>query len=172
MQFRNVVRRQKWRLRPFKRLVLPLRNFRRSLVRFPRKPPRLILATEYRGSSSVSAQKIHPPWVVHPLSHPFRKSTTAMNSSEPAWTYEFKNIDFWGRYGGSVITADNFLLADLSPDIFGPENHPIFSRLRLPAVEMLRGRTAIAVTPEAAGNYYHWLIDLLPRVALLKRDDG
>jgi capsular polysaccharide biosynthesis protein len=33
---------------------------------------------------------------------------------------------------------------------------------------LLNGRIAIAVTPEARGNYYHWLLDLVPRVLLLK----
>jgi len=33
---------------------------------------------------------------------------------------------------------------------------------------LLNGRIAIGVTPEASGNYYHWLLDLVPRVLLLK----
>jgi hypothetical protein len=33
---------------------------------------------------------------------------------------------------------------------------------------LLAGRIAIGVTPEASGNYYHWLLDLVPRVLLLK----
>jgi hypothetical protein len=33
---------------------------------------------------------------------------------------------------------------------------------------LLNGRIKIAVTPEARGNYYHWLLDLVPRVLLLK----
>jgi capsular polysaccharide biosynthesis protein len=92
--------------------------------------------------------------------------------SEPAYVYELHDIDFWGRYGGSVLTADNALLGDLSPEVWGIENHPIFSTLRLPEVQHLPGRTAIAVTPEAPGNYYHWLIDLLPRFGLLKAAGG
>jgi capsular polysaccharide biosynthesis protein len=48
------------------------------------------------------------------------------------------------------------------------ENHPIFSQLRLPKSERLPGQIAIAVTPEAPGNYYHWIVDLLPRLALIK----
>src|SRR2546430_6155929 len=56
----------------------------------------------------------------------------------------------------------------LSPEVWGPANHSIFSRWRLPESELLNGRIAIAVTPEAGANYYHWLLDLLPRVLLLK----
>jgi capsular polysaccharide biosynthesis protein len=70
------------------------------------------------------------------------------------------------------VTSDNFLLGDLSPEVWGVENHALFSQLRLPESRSLVRRTGIAVTPEAAGNYYHWLIDLLPRVAFLKTIDG
>jgi capsular polysaccharide biosynthesis protein len=171
MQLRNLVRRQKWRLRPLKRMVLPLRSLKRALVALRRKPPTIVQATDYRGPSLGSAQKIHPAWAVQPLPHPLRPATQAMSSSEAAWIFELRNIDFWGRYGGSVVTADNLLLADLSPEVWGVNNHPIFSQFRLPKARTLRGRTAIAVTPEAVGNYYHWLIDLLPRVSLLQKPD-
>ena len=90
------------------------------------------------------------------------------NNSEPAYLFELGDIDFWGRYGGSVTTADDKLLADLSPEVWGVENHPIFSQLRRPKPQHLTARTAIAVTPEASRNYYHWIIDLLPRLALIK----
>src|SRR5207253_10313 len=93
-------------------------------------------------------------------------------SSEPAWVFELKNIDFWARYGGSVVTEENFLLADLSPEVWGIENHPIFSRFYLPRTSQLDGPIAIAVTPEAPGNYYHWLIDLLPRLCLIQAWHG
>src|SRR5438552_14214071 len=57
---------------------------------------------------------------------------------------------------------------DLSPEVWGPANHPIYSRWHLPKSRLLSGRIAIGVTPEASGNYYHWLLDLVPRVLLLK----
>jgi capsular polysaccharide biosynthesis protein len=60
------------------------------------------------------------------------------------------------------------VLADLSPEVWGPANHPIYSRWHLPKSRLLSGRIAIGVTPEARGNYYHWLLDLVPRVLLLK----
>src|SRR5437762_12470620 len=58
---------------------------------------------------------------------------------------------------------------DLSPEVWGPANHPIYSRWHLPKSRLLSGRIAIGVTPEASGNYYHWLRDLVPRVLLLKQ---
>jgi hypothetical protein len=173
MQLRNLIRRQKWRLRPLKRAVLPLRNLKRVAVALVRKPPSIARSTiEYPGASLVRAHQIHPAECVQSLPHPLADSKPATASSEPAWIVELKSIDFWARYGGSVVTSDNFLLADLSPEVWGVENHPMFSRFRLPKARALVGKIAIAVTPEAPGNYYHWLIDLLPRVCLLRSADG
>ena len=166
MQVRNFVRRQKWRLRPLKRVVLPLRNLKRAVVALIRPPLAIARSTpNYSGPSLVAPRQIYAP---APIKSAASGSGSAIGLSDPAWVFELKEVDFWGRYGGSIVTADHFLLADLSPEVWGVDNHPIFSRLRLPKPQALSGRTAIAVTPEAAGNYYHWLIDLLPRVSLLK----
>jgi capsular polysaccharide biosynthesis protein len=205
MQLRNFVRRHKWRLRPVKRAVLPLRNLKRAGVALFRKSPVIARSTaEYAGASLIEKRQIHPAQNVSFPAHPFETRNGGMRAvashvlapthspgsgqalrrsakgepdaggalSEPAWVFKLKDIDFWGRYGGSVVTADNCLLADLSPEVWGIENHPIFSQLRLPKPRPLRGRTAIAVTPEAPGNYYHWLIDLLPRICLIRSSDG
>lgn len=173
MQFKNFVRRQKWRLRPLKQIVLPLRNVKRGIVALFRPPLTIARSTAgYSGPSLIGRRQIHPAEPVQSLPRPPAESDAITRSSEPAWVFEFKNIDFWGRYGGSVVTADLFLIGDLSPEVWGVDNHPIFSRFRLPKVRPLRGRTGIAVTPEAAGNYYHWLVDLLPRVSLLTGTKG
>ena len=205
MQLRNFVRQHKWRLRPVKRAVLPLRNLKRAGVALFRKSPVIARSTaEYAGASLIAKRRIHPAESVSFPAYPFEMSnggTRAVAShllapthstgsgqaprrpparelrqapalAEPAFIFQLKNIDFWGRYGGSVVTADNCLLADLSPEVWGIENHPIFSQLRLPKRRQLRGRAAIAVTPEAPGNYYHWLIDLLPRICLIRSSDG
>jgi hypothetical protein len=166
MQLRNFVRRHKWRLRPLKRVVLPLRNLKRAAVEVLRTPPRIKPTSEYAGPSLIARHEIHPAESVTSLT-----SDSSAALSESAWIFELRDIDFWARYGGSVVTRDNFLLSDLSPEVWGARNHPIFSSLSLPKKRSLGGRTAIAVTPEAPGNYYHWLIDLLPRVATLRAHD-
>jgi Glycosyltransferase 61 len=176
MQVRNFVRRQKWRLRPVKRLVLPARSLNRAVLEsvgafWGRIPPHLALSTLAYASehTEISVREIHPAEVVRLPPHPFRTHTTFGElKAAPTFVFEIPNVNFWAHYGGAVVTADNVLLADLSPEVWGPANHPIFSRWRLPKSELLNGRIAIAVTPEADGNYYHWLLDLLPRVLLLK----
>jgi capsular polysaccharide biosynthesis protein len=168
MQLRNLFRRQKWRLRPLKGFVLPWRNVKRLLVARWRRVPTISSARNYHGDSFCQAVEIYPAAVVASLPVPFHSDEAAVDlQSEPAFIFHLKNIEFWALYGGSVLTSDSQLLADLSPEVWGVENHPIFSRFRLPKARRLAGRTAIAVTSEAPGNYYHWLIDLLPRVGLL-----
>lgn len=170
MHLRNFIRRQKWRLRPLKRIVLPLRGAKRSIIQRWREAPAIERSTrEYRGPSLVEAIPIYPAEKVAIAAQPFSPNeSSAGEISEPALIYRLRNVDFWARYGGSVVTSDNKLLADLSPEVWGIANHPLFSQFVLPARRTLTGRTAIVVTPEAPGNYYHWLIDLLPRVALLQ----
>jgi hypothetical protein len=147
--------------------------FIRPFVPGSSEPPAIASSTiDYHGPSKIATCEIFPAERVEPLPHPFERSDAASTAAEPAHLFELSNIDFWGRYGGSVVTADDKLLADLSPEVWGVENHPIFSQLRLPKPQRLAARTAIAVTPEAPGNYYHWVIDLLPRLALIKSPTG
>jgi len=115
--------------------------------------------------------EVYPAEAVQPAPHPFG-ARDGGGFSEPAYVFELRDIDFWGCYGGSIVTADNHLRADLSPEVWGIENHPIFSSLHLPKARPLSGRTAIVVTPEAPANYYHWIVDLLPRVALIREAAG
>ena len=183
---RNAIRRHKWRLRPLKRFVLPLRNGKRQAVSLIRtitpgmkRVPRIerieCSTTWCAGQPATgAATEIYPAESLTWSPDPLRNGSNEPRAkfSEPAYVFELNDIDFWGRYGGSVLTADNALLGDLSPEVWGIENHPIFSRFRLPEAQHLSGRTAIAVTAEAPGNYYYWLIDLVSRFALIKAAAG
>lgn len=86
-----------------------------------------------------------------------------------AFVAELKRGRFWGYYGGSVFTEDGRLVPELSKDVWGPQLHSAFVRARLPQPTQLRGRVLSLVTPEAAGNYHHWTMDLLPRAGLVQR---
>lgn len=76
---------------------------------------------------------------------------------------------FWGHYGGAVFTASGSLLTELSKDVWGPHLHSAHTRWYLPALRFLPGRTLSLVTPEAASNYHHWMLDVLPRAGLARR---
>lgn len=82
---------------------------------------------------------------------------------------ELRRGRFWGYYGGSVFTEDGRLVPELSKDVWGPQLHSAFVRVSLPRPKWLPGRTLSLVTPEAANNYHHWTIDLLPRAGLVQR---
>lgn len=75
---------------------------------------------------------------------------------------------------GVVISPDHRLLADVSwhghDFVSQPKYHPAMHRVRLPAIQHIAGRVAVvsSVMPE---NYYHWMVDMLPRLRTLE-DSG
>ena len=76
---------------------------------------------------------------------------------------------YWGEYGGSIIAHDEHLIGELSRDVWGTEMHAIFNRLKLPNLKPLPGLTAVISTPEANTNYGHWMMELMPRLEVLRR---
>jgi hypothetical protein len=133
---RNFLRRQRWRFRPLKRLILPARSMKRAAVEFigpffgrtilRLEPSSLIYANTH---TEISVREIHPAEVVRLPPHPFRTQTSSGELRVgPAFVFEIPNVNFWGYYGGAVVTAHNAVLADLSPEVWGPANHPIYSR--------------------------------------------
>jgi capsular polysaccharide biosynthesis protein len=81
--------------------------------------------------------------------------------------YDLHNVRYWGHYGGSLITPDDKLLSDLSPDVWGVTRHKVFGKVKLPRCRPLAGTVAVISTAEAATNYWHWTFELLPRIHLL-----
>ncbi|HHP7245303.1 MAG TPA: tetratricopeptide repeat protein [Elainellaceae cyanobacterium] len=79
--------------------------------------------------------------------------------------------------GIAIITPDGALLSDLSRsypwylpgcDRHDPRQHRFFQLDNLPPVERIPGR--VAVLSGLSGHvYYHWMIDVLPRVEILRR---
>ena len=70
----------------------------------------------------------------------------------------------------AVMTEDDTLLFDLSPyyGVARPSEHPIFVRCRPPEVTHVAGSVGVLAT-RGSDNYYHFVTDVLPRVALLRR---
>ncbi len=77
----------------------------------------------------------------------------------------------------ATITPDNLLLYDLSRSYPGElpgctkrdrTRHEIFRQDRLPPVETING--TVAVVPGLSGHtYFHWMVDILPRIELLRQ---
>ena len=79
----------------------------------------------------------------------------------------------------AVMTADNILLADLCreypgtlpgcPHAANPNRpHRIFTTTQLPPVEKIEGTVAV-LTGLSANVYFHWMVDILPRLDILRR---
>lgn len=77
----------------------------------------------------------------------------------------------WGA-NGAVITDDDYLLEDVSREfgryggVFGKE-HSVFGRLKLGKPTYYDCNVAVLSTV-GCNNYYHWMIDVLPRIAILE----
>lgn len=79
----------------------------------------------------------------------------------------------------AVMTPDNTLLADLSreypgtlpgcPHAANPNRpHRIFTTAQLPPVKRIEGTVAV-LTGLSANVYFHWMVDILPRLDILRR---
>ncbi|MBN3898303.1 MAG: glycosyltransferase family 61 protein [Nostoc sp. NOS(2021)] len=67
---------------------------------------------------------------------------------------------------GTVITHDDRLLCDVS-GIESSEHH-VFPYFKLPKCEQVSETVAVLATG-AGGKYFHWLLDALPRLEILKK---
>jgi hypothetical protein len=74
----------------------------------------------------------------------------------------------WGN-NGAVITPDHVLLSDVSREwISAPEEHSVFQQLLMPP--LLRTEESVAVLDAVGGeNYFHWMVDVLPRLELIRK---
>ncbi|HYP15848.1 MAG TPA: glycosyltransferase family 61 protein [Opitutus sp.] len=90
-------------------------------------------------------------------------------TSSAAYVMELAGGIAWGHPTGGVFTPDGRFVPALTHDPCGEKFHTVWTRVRLPRPEPLAGRVLYLVTPEATDNFHHWMIDLLPRVGLVRR---
>jgi capsular polysaccharide biosynthesis protein len=83
--------------------------------------------------------------------------------------YLFHDAVVTGRRGGIVVSSLNLVFANLTDYHWGSHLHPDVVNLKVPTAEKLKGTGAYLCTPQASGNYYHWMIDLIPRLWLLEQ---
>jgi tetratricopeptide (TPR) repeat protein/capsular polysaccharide biosynthesis protein len=77
----------------------------------------------------------------------------------------------------AIVTPDRYLLGDVSRDYPGslpgcieenPARHRLLRSQKLPPLEPIKG--TVAVLCGLSGHiYYHWMLDILPRIGLLRR---
>lgn len=79
----------------------------------------------------------------------------------------------WGE-AGAVLTPEGKLIFDLSQEYDALQNrmleadeHPVFQQWNDPKLQHLEGTVAV-LTFCGSHNYFHWMYDVLPRLAMLK----
>ncbi len=93
----------------------------------------------------------------------------ASETAAPSYVAEFADGIAWGHPTGGVFTADGRFVPAFTHDPCGAEFHTVWTRLHLPPPRRFPGRILYLVTPEATDNFHHWMIDLLPRLGLVRR---
>ncbi|PWT72751.1 MAG: hypothetical protein C5B59_15030 [Bacteroidetes bacterium] len=94
------------------------------------------------------------------------KSLHGRNIPE-AFVFQLKNGKVYGM-NGAIITEESILLRDVSRE-FGKRNrHSAFERLSFPKPTYKKGNVAVLITA-GGSTYYHWLVDILPRLFLIDR---
>ena len=73
-----------------------------------------------------------------------------------------------GHFELAVLDAGSQLLSELSPDAIAPDLHRIYGQFSLQKEQRVRGRAIVLTTPGARGNYFHWCLELLPKIHLLR----
>lgn len=94
-----------------------------------------------------------------------------------AFVAEIPDGRIWGN-NGSIISPDDGLIADISTEFttehskFIPDRnkHSIFRQFKLPPIAHIKG-TVAALSVSYGDVYYHWMLDLLPRIELLRRNN-
>lgn len=86
----------------------------------------------------------------------------------PVEVFDLHSVRFWGDGSGTIIGRDDRVLSDLTRDVWEVRRHRIFTRFKLPPCWRLGGITAILSVAEADKNYWHWTLEVLPRLELLR----
>jgi len=167
------------RLHRFASLVLGILGRRLSVVWGDRRLP-------WTGSATSAATAAAEPEVVTLLAggagEQLRRS---MPAGDPPGHWTFRratSADLPDRYTlaieggtvvgdyGAIITPGHRLDVETS-EYFGIDDwreHPIFLRPRLPRIEDVAGSMVVLATRGGSANYYHFLLDVLPRLAVLE----
>jgi len=106
-----------------------------------------------------------PPAHAEPRLH-WRLAARRHVALPPSFCALLPDARVWGDEG-AVVAPDGALLADVSAAFARPpERHPIFAAAPLPAPRPLPGRSLLLTARGGFRNYYHWLLDVLPRLHL------
>ena len=83
------------------------------------------------------------------------------------FVWRLQNVICSGLYGGAIINKFNNLYLRFSDFPWGKELHPSLFLPYLGRKVKTLDKAIYLITPEAEGNYYHWVVDLMPRLLVL-----
>lgn len=114
---------------------------------------------------------------VRQIGNPFRKAplykeeSTGEEVEREMRVWHMKNIIVSALYGGALINVNNEVSSLFVSFPWGKRLHPIFSLPYIGSKRRVLDKAIYLITPEAKGNYYHWMIDLLPRLLIIKKSN-
>lgn len=88
------------------------------------------------------------------------------NAIPERFILELKNGRVFGE--GHVITANNQLVSDVSLYFSQHDKHWLLGLGKLPEPVAIQGSVAVIASP-GSNNYFHWTLETLPRINLLKK---
>lgn len=93
----------------------------------------------------------------------------AVRREPPLFAALVPNGRVFGERSAAVLTDDDRVIADVSVAGFRRriEDHRIFRQLLLPRIHALDATAAVIAVP-GGNTYYHWLLDSLPRLELIR----
>lgn len=98
-----------------------------------------------------------------------RYKAPGLRRSKDQFVLQLRNGRIWGR-DGAVVTDRGEFINDLSRE-FGtrgdPKLHSIFRKFHISPPRSLGG-TIAAVATAGSDVYYHWMLDVVPRILILK----
>lgn len=117
-------------------------------------------ATDFTAPKSIETN-IHPVLTPYSL-QPFGGYVATISSGR-----------VWGE-SGAVLSSEGKLIFDLSQEydavqnrMLEAEEHPVFHQWNNPKLQHIKGTSAV-LTFCGSHNYFHWMYDVLPRLAMLK----
>ncbi len=127
------------------------------------QPPRL-RPTYHTVQPSTPIHRTRPPKSVNPqIFAPFNQNSQ-VNFPE-TFVVTIPQGRAWSDC--TIITHNDYLLADVSNAYVPVEQHPVFKKWKLRPARYFHGKLAVLAVLSGDHNYYHWMFDVLPRLHLL-----
>jgi capsular polysaccharide biosynthesis protein len=117
-------------------------------------------------TSAVTHQR-RLPWTCDAALH-WKFGARVSHTTPPIFLADLPNARVVGK-AGFVVAPDETVLADVSLEWYiPPERHSLLFRPCLPTPQILAG-TSVALAVASGDAYYHWFVDVLPRLAVLEK---